>query len=340
MSSLARPGDAPVTIPQREPGAAVLEISDLTIRFPKRYGEVTVLDGVELTVGAGETVAIVGESGCGKSLLGLAAAGLLPPTAATGGRIAFRGRDVRSMRRRERRALHGAAIGTVYQDALTSLNPGMSAGAQLRQVCRLGASSTPEELLTSVGLLDTERIMRAKPYQLSGGQRQRVLIALALARDPELVIADEPTTALDVTVQAQIVALLGALQAERRFALVFISHDLGLVSQLAQRIVVMYAGQVVEAGPTEELLSRPRHPYTAGLRAASVSLDEGHEMLSPIAGFVRQPSDFPSGCRFRDRCPNTQQDCATKPPLTLEGDRRLACFHPVGRAARPAEQHA
>ena len=317
----------------------ILSISGLSIRFPKRYGAVDVLDGVQLDIGPGECVAVVGESGCGKSLLGLAAADLLPPTAAVSGTVAFRGRDIRRMRRRERNALRGARIGVVYQDALTSLNPGMSVGAQLRQVCKLGARATPEQLLHDVGLADTARILRAKPYQLSGGQRQRVLIAIALAREPDLIIADEPTTALDVTVQAQVVKLLQRLQTEHHFALLFVSHDLALVSHLARRTAVMYAGQVVEAGPTEQILTNPRHPYTAGLLAASMSLEEGRGTLSPIAGHVRQPADFASGCRFRDRCPYAQDDCQQRPGLSADGNaRRLACFHPVG--TRPPQPPA
>jgi peptide/nickel transport system ATP-binding protein len=320
----------------REP---VLSISGLSIRFPKRHGQVDVLDGVDMTIGEGEAVAVVGESGCGKSLLGLAAADLLPPTAKVSGTVEFRGRDIRRLSAARRRALRGAGIGVVYQDALTSLNPGMSIGAQLRQVCKLGATSTPEELLASVGLPETARILRAKPYQLSGGQRQRVLIAIALAREPDLIIADEPTTALDVTVQAKIVQLLRDLQAEQRFALLFISHDLALVAQLAARTTVMYAGQVVESGSTGAILSAPRHPYTAGLLAASLSLEQGRDMLSPIPGYVRSPADFASGCRFRDRCSHARDDCAIRPPLENDGDHLLACFHPVTAVAadRPAD---
>ena len=309
-------------------GVPILGISNLTVRFPKRYGDVAVLDRVGLSIGPGESLAIVGESGCGKSLLGLAAANMLPPTAEVGGEVLFRGRDLYALRGRARRAVRGAGIGIVYQDALTSLNPGMSIGAQLRQVCRLGSPYTPSDLLDAVGLPDA-RILKAKPYQLSGGQRQRVLIALALAREPDLLIADEPTTALDVTVESKIIELLQRLQAERDFALLFISHDLAIVARLCQRVAVMYGGQLVETGPTAEVLANPRHPYTAGLLAASTSLDEGHGTLATIPGFVHPPTEFPSGCRFRDRCAYAQDDCAVRPALTT-GTRRLACHHPVG----------
>jgi peptide/nickel transport system ATP-binding protein len=311
-----------------EASPSILAVSDLTVRFPQRYGDVAVLDGVSLSIGPGESLAIVGESGCGKSLLGLAAANMLPPTAQVGGQVHFRGRDLYRLRGRERRAVRGAGIGIVYQDALTSLNPGMSIGAQLRQVCRLGSPYTPSDLLDAVGLPDA-RILKAKPYQLSGGQRQRVLIALALAREPALLIADEPTTALDVTVEAKIIELLQRLQAELDFALLFISHDLAIVSQLCHQVAVMYGGQLVETGPTPQILANPRHPYTAGLLAASSSLDEGHGTLSTIPGFVHPPTEFPSGCRFRDRCAHAEDDCAVRPVLSSADARRLACHHPL-----------
>ncbi|TDE13527.1 dipeptide ABC transporter ATP-binding protein [Jiangella asiatica] len=322
------------TVPAGSPGpgaaeAPLLEVRDLRVGFPKRYGDVAVLDGVDLTIGVGEAVAVVGESGCGKSLLGMAAAHLLPPTAHVSGTVAFRGRDVRAMSRRELRRIRGAGIAVIFQDAMTSLNPGMTVGAQLRQVCRLGSSTSPEELLAAVGLEQSERILRAKPYQLSGGQRQRVLISIALARDPALVIADEPTTALDVTVQRQVVELLQGLQASRGFALMFVSHDLGLVSEVASHTTVMYAGQVVESGPTAEILGRPRHPYTAGLLNASLSLEERWPLLAPISGHVRPPTGFVSGCRFRDRCARADDTCATRPDLVHADGRRLACFHPL-----------
>lgn len=307
----------------------LLAVRDLSVTFPKRYGPVAVLDGIHLTVHKGQAVAVVGESGCGKSLLGLAAANLLPGTAQWSGAISFRGNDIRTMTKRQQREVRGQGVGVIYQDAMTSLNPGMTIGAQLRQVCRLGSSSTPQDLLVSVGLNDTERIMRSRPYHLSGGQRQRVLIAIALARDPDLVIADEPTTALDVTIQRQIVELLMELRRRRQFALIFISHDLGLVSEITTHTTVLYAGQVVEAGPTQQILSEPHHPYTAGLLRASRSLEERWPVLAPIPGYVTQPADFPTGCRFRDRCSYADDACATKPAIEGDEDRALACYHPL-----------
>ncbi|WP_110340014.1 ABC transporter ATP-binding protein [Prauserella flavalba] len=312
----------------------ILRIQNLSVRFPRSYGQVSVLDNVNLSIGSGERLAIVGESGCGKSILGLAVSDLLPSAAVSDGCIDFLGRDVRSMKKSQRRGIRGRGIGIIYQDAMTSLNPGMSIGSQLSQVCkRTGAEATPAKLLESVRLSDTQRILRAKPYQLSGGQRQRVLIALALARNPRLVVADEPTTALDVTVQAQIMELLLNLQSNLRFALLFISHDLALVSEFTQRIAIMYAGQIVETGPTSEVLQDPRHPYTAGLVAASVSLEKGAEELKSIPGQVRRPESFLEGCRFRDRCERVTERCSVRPILEEHASRGFACYHPHVRLA-------
>ncbi|TKG66641.1 ABC transporter ATP-binding protein [Prauserella endophytica] len=315
-------------------GEDILEIENLSVRFPRRYGPVSVLDNINLSIGSGERLAIVGESGCGKSILGLAVSDLLPSSAVANGRIEFLGTDVRSMSKSRRRSIRGQGIGIVYQDAMTSLNPGMSVGSQLTQVCkRSGAEATPAELLESVRLGETRRILRAKPYQLSGGQRQRVLIALALARNPRLVVADEPTTALDVTVQAQIMELLLNLQSNLGFALLFISHDLALVSEFTQRIAIMYAGQIVETGLTTEVLQDPRHPYTAGLVSASVSLEEGDDELKSIPGQVRRPESFLEGCRFRDRCERVTEICSVRPRVEEEPGRDFACHHPYAKTA-------
>lgn len=333
IASPTTPGGTGPADPTTPP---LLAVRDLHVRFPKRYGDVAVLDGIDLEVRPGETVAVVGESGCGKSLLGLAAANLLPSTATWTGSVEFEGRDVRRMSRQARRRMRGAGVGVVYQDAMSSLNPGMTVGAQLRQICKLGSSSTPEDLLVSVGLTETARILHARPYQLSGGQRQRVLIALALARDPAIVIADEPTTALDVTIQRQVIELLQGLQDSRHFALVFISHDLALVSQVAHRTVVLYAGQVVESGPTDEVLARPRHHYTAGLLRASVSLEERWDLLAAIPGRVSPPTEFVAGCRFQERCPSATHHCTTRPALT-GASRKIACHHPISGEAEVAQ---
>ncbi|GAA4312227.1 hypothetical protein GCM10023178_75190 [Actinomadura luteofluorescens] len=224
-------------------GEPLLRVEDLTIGFPDRYGDIGVVDRVSLEVRPGEVVGLVGESGCGKSLTSLAIMGLEPRGARIGGRLLFDGRDLRAMPARERRGLLGHEMAMIYQDALSSLNPAMTVRAQLRQLTRRGGTRTPAELLDLVGL-DPERTLRSYPHELSGGQRQRVLIAMALSRDPRLVVADEPTTALDVTVQAAVMRLLLRLRAELGFALILVSHDLALVADVADRVVVMYGGQV------------------------------------------------------------------------------------------------
>jgi peptide/nickel transport system permease protein len=284
-----------------------------------------------------EIIGIVGESGCGKSLTGLAVMGLLPDTADVSGSIRFRGTELNGLAPRERRRLLGSGLAMIYQDALSSLNPGMTVGAQLRQVCRLGARRAPAELLDLVGLPAVA--LKSHPHQLSGGQRQRVLIALALARDPALLVADEPTTALDETIQAQVVDLLRELQAELGFSVLLISHDLALVSELADRVLVMYAGQLVEAGSARRVVREPRHPYTAGLLRAIRSLEHDLPRLAQIDGTVPAPSAFPPACRFAGRCPSQTAQCATAaPPMLRDGDDRyLACYHPVpAGAAREA----
>jgi oligopeptide/dipeptide ABC transporter ATP-binding protein len=309
----------------------LLDIAGLTVRFPRAYGpEVAVLDRIDLRIGAGECVGLVGESGSGKSLLGLSIVGLAPRGAELSGTIALRGDDVLAMGERELRRRRGPDVAMIYQDALTSLDPAFTIGNALREVCRRGSAYTPLELLDLVALGGGDRILDSYPHELSGGQRQRVLIALALSRDPALVVADEPTTALDVTVQAQVVALLRRLQAEVGFSMLLISHDLGLVAQLASRIAVMYAGQLVELRRADSVLRGPRHPYTRGLLDARLSLEQRDETLRVIAGTVPSPRAFSSGCRFRDRCERAQDDCAVaRPERRADGDGLLACYHPI-----------
>lgn len=312
----------------------LLSVRDLTVRFPDRHDGVRIVDGVGFDVRPGETVGLVGESGCGKSLTSLAVMGLLPRGAETGGEILFDGRDLLTLAPRERRALLGHEIAMIYQDALSSLNPAMTIRAQLTQLTRRGGIRTPAELLELVGL-DPVRTLRAYPHELSGGQRQRVLIAMALSRGPRLIMADEPTTALDVTVQAQVVDLLVRLRDELGFALVLVSHDLALVSDLADRVVVMYGGQVVETARTGELLRSPRHHYARGLLGSVLSLEAGEQRLHQIPGVVPPPSAFGPGCRFANRCRAATDLCRDTAPA-LDGDlhiHALACHHP---AAVPA----
>ncbi len=308
----------------------LLAVRDLSIRFPDRYGEVAVVDGLSFTVRQGETLGLVGESGCGKSITSLAVMGLLARGAEVSGRIEYRGRDLLTTDAKERRALAGPEIAMVYQDALSSLNPSVLVGRQLRQLTSRGGTKTPAELLELVGL-SPERTLRSYPHELSGGQRQRVLIAMALSRDPKLLIADEPTTALDVTVQAQVVELLVRLREELGFAMVLVSHDLALVGDLAHRVAVMYAGQLAELGDTDALLTDPAHHYTRGLLGSVVSLEAGSERLHQIRGVVPAPQRFDAGCRFATRCAAATELCRTTPPQAADrsAGHAFACHHPA-----------
>ena len=282
----------------------ILEVKDLSIRFPERYGDTAIVDRVSFTVREGETMGLVGESGCGKSITSLAIMGLLPATAQLSGSIKFNGRELltNSAKDRDRlyKGLRGEQIAMVYQDALSSLNPSMLIKDQMLQLTKRGGRKSPRELLEMVKL-DPERTLKSYPHELSGGQRQRVLIAMALSRSPKIVVADEPTTALDVTVQKQVVDLLNELREQLGFAMVFVSHDLALVASLAHRVTVMYAGQVVESADVPELMGNPRHEYTRGLLGAVLSIEAGADRLHQIQGTVPSPKDFASGDRFAER---------------------------------------
>ncbi|MFB7888165.1 dipeptide/oligopeptide/nickel ABC transporter permease/ATP-binding protein [Cellulosimicrobium cellulans] len=325
--------DRPVYDGDAEP---LLEVRNLSIRFP-RHGDVAVVDDVSFSVRPGETMALVGESGCGKSITSLAVMGLLDPSAQISGEIRYGGKDLLAMGNRERAALRGTEIAMIYQDALSSLNPSMLIRSQMKQLTRRGGTRTAEELLELVGL-DPQRTLKSYPHELSGGQRQRVLIAMALTRDPKLVIADEPTTALDVTVQAQVVALLDELRQKLGFAMVFVSHDLALVAEIAHRITVMYAGQVVEQAPTSALLADPRHEYTQGLLGAVLSIEQRSTRLHQIPGTVPSPRDFPTGDRFAPRSSRTDRGLDVRPVLRAvdaDGQHLVATppDEPVGAAA-------
>ncbi|MEV7283888.1 dipeptide/oligopeptide/nickel ABC transporter permease/ATP-binding protein [Streptomyces sp. NPDC093252] len=310
-------------------GVPVLAVEDLAIGFPGRHGGVDIVDGISFEVRPGEVLGLVGESGCGKSLTALTVMGLAPRAARVRGRIRFRERELLTEPARVRRRLLGHEMAMVYQDALSSLNPAMTIRAQLKQVVRRGGRRSPAELLTLVGL-DPERTLRSYPHELSGGQRQRVLIALALSRDPRLIVADEPTTALDVTVQAQVMELLLRLRAELGFALILVSHDLALIADITDRVVVMYGGQIVESGVTADLVEAPAHPYTRGLLGSVLSLEGGADRMTQIRGVVPAPADFPAGCRFADRCPRATEVCrATAPALTGTATHLAACHHPA-----------
>ncbi|WP_404291699.1 dipeptide/oligopeptide/nickel ABC transporter permease/ATP-binding protein [Glutamicibacter arilaitensis] len=294
----------------------ILEVKNLSIRFPDRYGATQIVQDVSFTVREGETMALVGESGCGKSITSLAIMGLLGPGAKLSGSITFEGRELLPATAdggtlagddKVYKGLRGESIAMVYQDALSSLNPSMLIGEQLRQLTRRGGRKSPEELLALVKL-DPRRTMRSYPHELSGGQRQRVLIAMALSRRPKLVVCDEPTTALDVTVQKQVVDLLNELREQLGFAMVFVSHDLALVASLAHRVTVMYAGQVIEAGPIRSVLANPQHEYTRGLLGAVLSIESQAERLHQIPGTVPSPYDFVPGDRFAERSQRADAD--------------------------------
>ncbi|TCC17043.1 dipeptide/oligopeptide/nickel ABC transporter permease/ATP-binding protein [Kribbella speibonae] len=311
-------------------GEPVLSVQQLAIGFEGRHDGVDVVDGISFDVRPGEVLGLVGESGCGKSLTALTVMGLEPRGARIRGRVRFDGKELLSLRRSERRRLLGHDMAMIYQDALSSLNPAMTIKAQLKQVVRRGGRRTPAELLELVGL-DPERTLTSYPHELSGGQRQRVLIAIALSREPKLIVADEPTTALDVTVQAQVIQLLLRLRAELGFALILVSHDLALVADVTDRVVVMYGGQIVETGVTADLVGEPAHHYARGLLGSVLSLESGAARLTQIRGVVPSPADFPAGCRFADRCPMVTDLCrTTAPELTGEPAQHLvACHHPA-----------
>jgi peptide/nickel transport system permease protein len=310
-------------------GQPVLAVENLAIGFDQRHGGVDIVDGIGFEVHRGEVLGLVGESGCGKSLTALAIMGLAPKGSRIRGQVRFGGRDLLAEPMRVRRRLLGHEMAMIYQDALSSLNPAMTIRAQLKQVVRRGGRRGPAELLTMVGL-DPGRTLRSYPHELSGGQRQRVLIAMALSRDPKLIVADEPTTALDVTVQAQVIELLLRLREELGFALILVSHDLALVADVTDRVAVMYGGQIVEIGVTADLVEVPAHHYTRGLLGSVLSLESGQERMTQIRGVVPSPADFPAGCRFADRCPRASDVCRTTAPvLTGTPAHTAACHHPA-----------
>ena len=289
----------------------VIEVKDLCIQFP-RHGDVNVVDHLSFSVRPGETMGLVGESGCGKSITSLAIMGLLDPKAKISGQILFDGKDLVKLSAKEHNALRGHEMAMVYQDALSSLNPSMLIKSQMKQLTRRGGTRSAEELLELVGL-NPKRTLESYPHELSGGQRQRVLIAMALTRDPKLLVCDEPTTALDVTVQKQVIELLNELREKLGFAMIFVSHDLALVAKVAHSITVMYAGQVVEQGSTKEILTDPRHEYTRGLLGSVTSIEAGAARLHQVPGTVPSPADFPKGDRFAPRSSHPDVGLNTRP---------------------------
>ncbi|MER7011071.1 ABC transporter ATP-binding protein [Saccharopolyspora sp. NPDC000359] len=328
---------------------ALLEVRDLSVVFARK-GEppVTAVDGISFDVEPGRTVGLVGESGCGKSVTSLAIMGLLPQRGAeVSGSVRFDGTDLLALSKRELDQRRGSDLSMVFQDPLTSLNPVVSIGLQVSEVIeqhrglpRKEALPEAEDLLRRVGIPDPRRRLKEFPHQLSGGMRQRALIAMALACKPRLLIADEPTTALDVTIQAQILRLLSELVAETETALIMITHDLGVVAGLCDEVNVLYAGRVVERAARHELFARPRHPYTAGLLASIPRLDAPRgQRLSPIKGSVSDNIPWDAGCAFCPRCPNAQEVCEQQTPdVSIDvGARLLRCHNPVREAQTPVE---
>ena len=322
--------------------SALLEVKNLRVDF----GGFPAVDGVDFSVERGEVLGIVGESGSGKSVAMLAVLGLIDAPGRVGAdAMRFDGRDLLAMSPRERRTVVGKDIAIVFQDALASLNPAYTVGFQIGEVlaAHLGLEGAAQhrrviELLDQVEMPDAKNRIDAYPHQLSGGMNQRVGIAMALACNPRLLIADEPTTALDVTIQAQIMALLARLQREREMALVLITHDLALVAEYAQRVAVMYAGQVLETAPVPALFDAPQHPYTAALLAALPEHNRGARRLDALPGIVPGRFDRPRGCLLAPRCPRVQTRCADERPALNEGVR---CFFPLDSAnpvrAEPVE---
>ena len=298
----------------------ILEVKNLCIKFP-RHGDVNVVDNVSFKVRPNQTMGLVGESGCGKSITSLTIMGLLDPKAQVSGEVLYQGKNLLAMTEKEKNQLRGREIAMIYQDALSSLNPSMLIKTQMKQLTKRGGTRSAEELLKLVGL-DPKRTLDSYPHELSGGQRQRVLIAMALTRDPKVVIADEPTTALDVTVQKQVVDLLKRLQKELGFAMVFVSHDLALVAQVANSITVMYAGQVVEQGSVNDILTNPIHEYTRGLLGSVLSIEAGSGRLHQVPGSVPSPKDFPKGDRFAPRSSHPDLHSDVRPILMSSSSLR------------------
>jgi peptide/nickel transport system ATP-binding protein len=319
---------------------SLLRISNLQTHFPTPGGVVKAVDGVSLTLEKGEILGLVGESGSGKSITGFSILGLIdPPGRIAGGEIRFKDQSLQTLSAKEFRALRGDRIAMIFQDPMMTLNPVLSIGTQMietvqahRDVTRAEARARATEALGKVGIPSPAERLAAYPHEFSGGMRQRVAIAMALLHEPDLIIADEPTTALDVTIQAQILSVVQGLVAEMGMALIWISHDLGVVAGLAQRIAVMYAGRIVEEGPTDDVLDHPRHPYTQGLVASIPIANDRGKPLRQIRGTAPSALNRPEGCAFRPRCDHATAACVAEPPETLSGTRRWRCFHPLGGA--------
>ena len=320
----------------------VLSINNLTVEIPTRYGILRPVDGVSYEIGEGEILGVVGESGAGKSMAGNAVIGLLsPPAHIASGEILLNGTRIDNVTGEAMRRLRGKEIGMVFQDPLTSLNPLLRIGDQLTEtmlahldISRSEAERRAVAALEEVGIPGAAERVSSYPHEFSGGMRQRVVIALALCAEPSLIIADEPTTALDVSVQAQIIALLKKLCRERGTAVMLITHDMGVIAEAADRVAVMYAGKLAEIGPVREVLTAPQHPYTNGLMGSTPLASRGQARLHQIPGAMPRLDALPQGCAFHPRCPKAQQTCKANPgPSIDETGGRAACYFPLTEEA-------
>ncbi|MBQ1028474.1 ABC transporter ATP-binding protein [Micromonospora sp. C97] len=331
-------------------GAPVLEIRDLSVSFPTETGTVSAVDGVSLDLAPGEIVGMVGESGCGKSVTAMSIAGLLPGSARVTGSVRLDGTQLIGAREVALRRVRGREIAYIFQEPMTSLNPVLTVGRQIGEVLqvhermsRRAARARAVELLTLVGIPSAAQRVDTYPHQLSGGMRQRVMIAMAVACGPKVLVADEPTTALDVTVQAGILQVLRDLRDQLGTSVLIITHDLGVIADIADRVVVMYAGRVAERAPVDDLFAHPRHRYTAGLLSASPQPGRhaGTDRLTEIPGLVPVLASQPDACTFADRCPAADERCRTAaPPLAGVGgtDHVAACWHPCETAPQEANR--
>jgi len=320
---------------------SLLEITDLSVQYPTRFGTFTAIDGIDLTLAPGEIHGLVGESGAGKSTIGQAVIGLIPsPGFISNGDIKLQGESLIDLAQDQYHKLRGDKISMIFQDPQTSLNPLLTIGRQLIESIRNAQAFTQSEaaaealrLLEIVGIPHPEERLKAYPHELSGGMRQRVVIALALCAEPSLIIADEPTTALDVSVQAQIIALLKRLCRERGTAVMLITHDMGVIAETADRVAVMYAGRLAELGPVRDVITSPEHPYTDGLMGSTPLASKGLRRLRQIPGSMPRLTAMPDGCAFHPRCPKAQDICRTDPRPRREGGR-AACHFPIVHPAK------
>jgi peptide/nickel transport system ATP-binding protein len=321
--------------PRTTPAGPLLEVKNLRVEFPTRRGTLVAVDDVSFEIAPGEVLGVVGESGAGKSLTGTAIIGLLePPGRIAAGEVRLQGQRIDNLPAAEMRRVRGKRIGAVFQDPLTSLNPLYTVGEQLTEtitthlpLSRTQARDRAIQLLTEVGIPAAERRIDHYPHQFSGGMRQRVVIALALCAEPKLIVADEPTTALDVSIQAQIIALLKRLCQEHGAAVMLITHDMGVIAETADRVAVMYAGRIAEIGPVRDVIHQARHPYTVGLMSAIPKLGDARERLAQIEGAMPRLTAIPRGCAFNPRCPRVADRCRTERPDLIEAGRtRAACW--------------